>query len=88
MDIQDHLTNIAAKSIFGFLYVQNPALGRICLGPRWKEDRFGMSVCMITERDKKIYVSTYTRTVFVSFAQSIAIFFTMSVSALPSRVWS
>ena len=76
------LTNIAAKSIFGFLCVPNPALVSICIGLRWKEDIFGMPVCMITEQDKKIHATTYTRTVFVSFAQSIAVF-TMSVSALP-----
>ena len=89
MDKQDHLTNIAPRSIFGFLHkhVQNSSLGRISLGLRWKEDSFGMPVCMITDHDKKIHAITYTRTVFASFAQSIAIF-TMGVSALPSRVWS
>ena len=45
-----------------------------------------MHVCMITEQDKKIGLSSPTRTGFASFAQSIAVF-TMSVSALPLHVW-
>ena len=41
---------------------------------------------MITEQDKKIGLSSPTRTGFAGFAQSIAVF-TMSVSALPLHVW-